>query len=169
MFPKVMEILKGAPEVYEAADRLMEAADWVPFIFTGKETRNAGTAGSKALWQKDLGYPSGEFFKALDPRLENVVSQKILRDMIPIGSQAGRLSEAGAKLTGLRSGTPVAVGCGDGHVAVIGAGVTKPGVMLLVLGISGCDMMISEVGTPIPGLYGVVEDGFVPGYFGFEA
>jgi L-ribulokinase len=66
-------------------------------------------------------------------------------------------------------GTPVAVGCGDGHVAVIGAGVTKPGVMLLVLGTSGCDMIVSDVGTAIPGFCGVVDGGLIPGYFGLEA
>jgi L-ribulokinase len=169
LFPKVMEILADAPEVFEAADRLMEAADWIPFVLTGKETRNSCTAGWKALWQKDLGHPSAEFLKALDPRLEDMIARKMRNEIAPIGSRAGGLSEAGAKLTGLRPGTPVAVGCGDGHVAVIGAGITKPAVMLMVLGTSGCNMIMSDVGSPIPGFCGVVEDGLLPGYFGFEA
>ena len=169
MFPKVLELLKEAPEVYEAADRIMDVADWIPFILTGKEKRNSCTAGWKAFWQKDLGFPTKGFFAALDPRLENVIEDKMSEEIVPIGTRAGEINEYGAKLTGLSIGTPVAVGCGDAHAAVPGAGITKPGTMLLVIGTSGCDMTLSEKGDPIPGFCGVCADGLIPGYYGFEA
>ena len=47
-FPKAWQILDEAPEVYAAADRLIEAADWVVWQLTGVETRNECTAGYKA-------------------------------------------------------------------------------------------------------------------------
>ncbi len=34
-FPKVWQILNEAPEVYDAADRMIEAADWVVWQLTG--------------------------------------------------------------------------------------------------------------------------------------
>ena len=72
-FSKVFQILDEAPEVYEAADRMIEAADWVVWQLTGVETRNSCTAGYKAIWSKRLGFPDKTYFAALDPRLADVV------------------------------------------------------------------------------------------------
>ena len=92
VFPKIMQILREAPEVYEAADRIMELADWTTMMLCGEEKRNSCTAGYKAIWSKREGYPSNDFFKALDPRMENVVDEKLSRDIYPIGSRAGYLT-----------------------------------------------------------------------------
>ena len=88
-FPKVWQILDEAPEVYAAADRMLEAADWVVWQLTGVETRNSCTAGYKAMWSKTEGFPPPAFFKALDPRLENVVDEKMLRTISAARSQGG--------------------------------------------------------------------------------
>ena len=56
-FSKVLQILDEAPEIYQAADRLLEAADWVVWQLTGVETRNSCTAGYKAIWSKREGFP----------------------------------------------------------------------------------------------------------------
>ena len=58
MFPKIWQILNEAPEIYEAADRFMELADWITLQLTGEEKRNSCTAGYKAIWHKQHGYPS---------------------------------------------------------------------------------------------------------------
>ena len=39
-FPKALQILDEDPGIYAAADRLIEAADWVIWQLTGVETRN---------------------------------------------------------------------------------------------------------------------------------
>ncbi len=49
-------------------DRFIEAADWIIWQLCGKETRNSCTAGYKEIWNKKTGYPSDDFFKALDPQ-----------------------------------------------------------------------------------------------------
>lgn len=64
MIPKLMEILKEAPEVYEEADRFVEAADWVVLRLTGQEKRSGCAAGYKAFWNKKEGYPSPAFFQS---------------------------------------------------------------------------------------------------------
>jgi L-ribulokinase len=71
--PKVWQILDEAPEVYAAADRIIEAADWIIWQLTGRETRNACAAGYKCFWSRREGFPPGEFFKAIDPRMEHFV------------------------------------------------------------------------------------------------
>ena len=44
-FSKTLQILDEAPAIYAAADRLIEAADWVVWQLTGEEKRNSCTAG----------------------------------------------------------------------------------------------------------------------------
>lgn len=169
VFPKIWEVLDEAPEVYEAADRFIEAADWIIWQLTGKETRNSCTAGYKAIWNKRTGYPSKDFFKALDPRLENVVDEKLSRNILPVGTKAGEINERASKLTGLEVGTAVAVGNVDAHVCVPAVGIDSPGKMLAIMGTSTCHMVMGTEEIPVPGICGVVEDGILPGYFGYEA
>ena len=76
-FPKALQILNEAPEIYDAADRLIEAADWIVWQLTGVETRNACTAGYKAIWSKQAGFPSPDFFAALHPRMRNIVRKDV--------------------------------------------------------------------------------------------
>ena len=81
------------PEVYARAGRLIEAADWIVWQLTGVETRNTTTAGYKAIWSKADGFPSRDYFAALDPRFENVVDEKMSRHIdASAGAQAGSAS-----------------------------------------------------------------------------
>jgi len=169
MIPKIWQVLDEAPDVYKKADRFMEATDWVIFQLTGKETRNSCTAGYKAMWNKQNGYPSKEFFKALDPRLENVVAEKLSTDIYSIGSKAGEITETASLLTGLLKGTAVAVGNVDAHVAVPAVGMTEAGKMLMIMGTSTCHVMLGDKEKIVPGMCGVVEDGIIPGLLGYEA
>ncbi len=169
MFPKIWQTLDEAPEVYAAADRFMEAADWVVMQLTGNERRNSCTAGYKATWSKKEGYPSKAFFKALDPRLENVVEDKLATDIYPLGTKAGEVTTEMAARTGLAAGTAVAVANVDAHVTVPAVGITGPGKMLMIMGTSTCHMVVGEQEKIVPGMCGVVEDGILPGFPGFEA
>jgi L-ribulokinase len=168
-FSKVLQILDEAPEIYAAADRMIEAADWVVWQLTGVETRNSCTAGYKAIWSKREGFPDNAYFKALDRRFEHVVDEKMLRDIKPVGTRAGGLTERAAGWTGLRPGTPVAVANLDAHVAVPAAKVTEPGRMVMIMGTSICHMVLGNNERLVPGMCGCVEDGIVPGLFGYEA
>lgn len=168
-FPKVWHTLDEAPEIYEAADRFIEAADWIVWQLTGKETRSNCTAGYKAIWSKKDGFPSRAFLKALDPRLENVVDEKMSRDVQFLGERAGGLSETAARWTGLKPGIAVAVGNVDAHVSVPAVTVTEPGRMAIIMGTSNCHMVLSRQEHTVPGMCGYVDGGIIPGYFGYEA
>ena len=169
LLPKIWGTLNKAPEVYEAADRFIEGADWIVLQLTGNERRNSCTAGYKAIWSKREGYPSDEFFAALDPRLEHVVDEKLSRDIYPLGARAGGLTTEMAEMTGLRPGIAVPVGNVDAHVSVPAATVVEPGCMVIIMGTSNCHMVLGREEKIVEGMCGVVEDGIVPGYFGFEA
>jgi L-ribulokinase len=168
-FPKAWQILDEDPEIYTAADRLIEAADWVVWQLTGIETRNSCTAGYKAMWSKEHGFPPPAFFKALDPRLENIVSEKLKTDILPLGRRAGGLRDEAAAWTGLKPGTAVAVANVDAHVAVPAATVSESGRMVMIMGTSICHMVLGEKEQIVPGMCGVVMDGILPDLPGFEA
>lgn len=168
-FSKVLQILDEAPEVYTAADRMIEAADWVVWQLTGVESRNSCTAGYKAMWSKRDGFPDAAYFQALDARLKDVVDTKMQRDVIAPGHRAGGLSQQAARWTGLCAGTAVAVANVDAHVAVPAATVTEAGRMVMIMGTSTCHMLLGTEERAVPGMCGYVEDGIIPGFFGYEA
>ncbi len=168
-FSKAFQILDEAPEIYAAADRLIEAADWVIWQLTGQEKRNSCTAGYKAMWSKREGYPPNDYFASLDPRLKNVIDSKMSRNIYPIGDKAGELTAQAAQWTGLQEGTAVAIANVDAHVSVPAASVTETGRMVMIMGTSICHMLLGEEERNVEGMCGVVEDGIIPGLFGYEA
>jgi L-ribulokinase len=169
LIPKIWQIQEEAPDVYKNAARFMEAADWVILQLTDKEARNSCTAGYKAIWNKQKGYPSKDFFKALNPGLENLVEEKLSTDIYPIGSKAGEITEKAALLTGLKIGTAIAVANVDAHVSVPAVGITDEAKMLMIMGTSTCHILLGTEEKMVPGMCGVVEDGVIPGYLGYEA
>lgn len=168
-FAKALQILEEAPEVYRRAERLLEACDWTVWQLTGVETRNVCTAGYKAIWSKRDGFPSRDYFAALDPRFEQVVAEKMSNLLLPPGACAGGLNERAATWTGLRPGTPVAVANVDFHASVPAATVTKPGTLVAIMGTSNGLLLLGDELTFVEGMCGAVEDGIVPGFVGYEA
>jgi L-ribulokinase len=168
-FSKVLQVLNEDPEIYEATDRFIEAADWIVWQLTGEEKRNTCTAGYKGMWIKGKGFPSEEFFRTLHPRLENVIDSKVGEDFYPLGQKAGILTPYWARKMGLEEGTPVAVGNVDAHVAVPACTVTQPGSLVMIMGTSICHMVMGAKQQMVEGMCGTVEDGIVPGLWGFEA
>ncbi|WP_045234838.1 ribulokinase [Deinococcus pimensis] len=165
---KSLQILEEAPDVYRQADRLIEAADWVVWQLTGVETRNACTAGYKAIHQ-DGTFPSRDFLGALHPDFADLVDDKMKRDLSPLGGLAGRLTAEAAAWTGLLPGTAVAVANVDAHVTAPAAGVTQSGRMVAVMGTSTCHVMIGDDLRDVPGMCGVVDGGILSGKYGYEA
>jgi L-ribulokinase len=168
-FPKAWQILDEDTEIYDAADRMLEAADWAIWQLTGVETRNTCTAGYKAIWSSRDGFPDKAFLKELDPRFENFVDEKMSRDLSELGSKAGGLTEEAAAWTGLKPGTAVAVANVDAHVAVPAATVTQPGRMVIIMGTSNCHLVMGTEERLVAGMCGYVEDGIIPGFYGYEA
>jgi L-ribulokinase len=182
-FSKLLETVHKAPAVYDAAARFIEAGDWITWQLCGAERRGLSAAGFKAMWVQPTTqpgaappvngprwtYPGRDFFRALDPKMENVVGEKLSSDLLPPSAKAGGLSAAMAKLTGLREGTPVAVGNIDAHAAVPACGVTIPGKLVMILGTSTCHLLVGDARHEVEGMCGVVADGVIPGYWGYEA
>jgi L-ribulokinase len=176
-FPKILQTLNGAPDVYDATEVWLEAGDWLVWQLTSGPfpkcdpahlVRSTCQAGYKACWNKRSGFPSREFFGAVHPRLTDVVAEKMPGALFSPGACAGSLSTESATRFGLAPGIPVSVAIIDAHAGVPGAGVAAPSTMVMVLGTSSCHMLNSRTEALAPGIAGVVEDGILPGYFGYE-
>jgi len=166
-FAKALQVLREDPEVYEAADRWIEAADWIVWQLTGTENRNLCTAGYKGIHQ-DGAYPDAGYLASLHPDFAGFTA-KLEYPLSQLGTPAGKLSAEAAELTGLREGTVVAVGNVDAHVTSAAAQALEPGHMLAIMGTSTCHIMNSDVLAEVPGMCGAVRDGVVPGLWGYEA
>ncbi len=171
-FPKILETLENARSVYDATDIWLEAGDWFVWQLVGGPAadlpRSTCQAGYKAMWSKKDGYPSPAFLRAVNPKLMNVVRDKMPGRLLAPGQVAGELTAAMARKFGLAAGTPVSAAIIDAHAGVPGAGAAGPGVLVMVLGTSSCHMLNSPEDRFIPGVAGVVEDGMLPEYFGCE-
>ena len=173
-FAKLLETVREAPEVYEAADRFVEAGDWLVWQLTGSEKRCLSAAGFKAMrvnrakpggWT----YPARAFFKSLDARMANVVAEKLDSEIIELGGNAGGLTAKMAKAMGLAAGTPVAAANIDAHAAVPACTVTEAGKLVMIMGTSTCHLLAAKREKPVEGICGVVQDGVIPGLWGYEA
>jgi L-ribulokinase len=167
-FAKALQLLDEDPELYQRADRWIEAADWIIWQLCGTETRNACTAGYKGIFQ-DGSYPSREYLAALDPRFAGFAAGKLAHPISPLGSRAGGLRAAAAALTGLPEGIAVAIGNVDAHVTVPAAGPVAAGKMVAIMGTSTCHVMNGTDLAEVPGMCGVVDGGIVAGLWGYEA
>jgi L-ribulokinase len=167
-FPKMLQVLHEDPEVYAAAERFIEAGDWVIWQLTGIETRSACFAGYKAM-VTDSGYPTADYFAALDPRFADVVDTRLKREFAQLGAKAGGLTEQAAGWTGLLAGTAVAVANVDAHVTVPAVKATAPGKMVAIMGTSTCLMLVGDSLQTVEGMCGVVRGGIVPNKYGYEA
>ena len=168
MFPRLWQIAVEAPEVYEAAYHFVEAGDWIIHQMTGSQACSMNPASYKLFWTEEEGYPSREFFTALDSKLVDVTT-KVSDCLIPLGSRAGVINERGAALTGLQTGTPVSVTCIDAHTALPAAGVVESGKLLLILGTSAAHLVLDDSWHHVNGILCVAKDGMIPGWYAYEA
>jgi L-ribulokinase len=176
-FPKVLEALEISPQVYEGTGNWIEAGDWFvwqlisgpfPHCNESEIARSTCQAGYKAMWNNKTGFPSPEYFAAVHPKLVDVVTRRMSGSMVVPGKRAGRLTARAAEMLGLEEGIPVSAAIIDAHAGLPGAGVAGDKTMVLVIGTSACHMLNSRVEQVVPGIAGVVEDGILPGYFGYE-
>jgi L-ribulokinase len=161
---KGLELLEGAPEVYRAMDKWVEAADWIIWQLSGNYVRNACTAGYKGNLQ-DGKYPSSDFLSELNPAFADFAESKLSHPIGQLGAAAGTLTAEAAEWTGLPQGIIVAVGNVDAHVTAPAAKATQPGQMVAIMGTSTCHVMSGTTLAEVPGMCGVVDGGIVSGLY----
>ncbi|HEY7086603.1 MAG TPA: FGGY-family carbohydrate kinase [Tepidisphaeraceae bacterium] len=176
-FPKMLETLNHEPATFDAAAVWVEGGDWLvwqlidgpyPSCKADSVIRSICQAGFKALWNNQSGYPPRAYFEAVHPKLDIAVETTFTGILQRPGSSAGELTEASAKLLGLKPGITVSSAIIDSHAIVPGAGVAAPSTLVMVMGERPSLLMNSRIEAIPPGVAGVVEDGILEGYIGYE-
>ena len=168
LFPRMWEMKENTPALFAEMNEYAEVADWIVEELTGVRTRGGCAAGYKAYYLPGTGYPSPALFREAGLKAEEIFS-KLPSLVVPVGQAAGGLTKEAAFTLGLAEGTPVAVGMVDAHACVPACGITRPGELLMILGTSTCQMLLSEEDRAVPGICGAVPGGILPGLVGYEA
>lgn len=178
-WPKILEVIEKSPGAASAAEVWIEAGDWLVWQLIGAPSRGGAVAangiprstcqaGYKACWSAADEYPSEAYLGAVHPELASARAHKMAGVPVPPGRSAGGLCQSMAAETGLRPGIAVSAAIIDAHAGVPGAGAGGAGELVLVMGTSGCHMVMGEQEHLIPGVAGAVKDGILPGLYGYE-
>ncbi len=169
LLPKTLQVYDEAREVFERAERFIEAQDWITWQLTGVESRSAQAAGFKANFRVEAGgYPPALALDSLSPGFSAVLD-RLSTDFSDAGARVGSLVETWSEALGLPAGIAVATGSMDAQVTMVACDATAPGRMVLVMGTSVCNLLHDSTGNPVEGVAGVVRDAIVPGTWTYDA
>ena len=169
LLPKVLQVLREAPEIYQAAYVFLEAGDWLTWNLTGELKRSGNMAAYKAMWTPEDGYISKDLLLELDPGLDNLIEEKLRGQICPAGGCIGHLTQEWAKELGLMPGIAIGASIIDSHAGMPGSGICRKGQMMLVLGTSSVELLLSDQPYAAHGVVGAVKGAIMPGYYSLEA
>jgi xylulokinase len=129
----IMYLQHERPEVYDAAERFLEPADYLTFRLTGRAVSSHDCA--VMLWLTDNRERERIRY---DPQLVrwSGIDQAKLPPLVDSASIVGTLRPDVATAWGIPADLPVANGIGDVHAAVVGCGATRDYEPHLYLGTS---------------------------------
>ena len=169
LWPKLLETIEQSPELIPHIGYYLESGDWIVWQLTGNQVRNQCAAGYKACWVEGMGYPSNEFFAHASIELAQIAERQRDVPVVQPGRLAGRLLPDAAEALMLPTGLPVSVAVVDAQVGVLGAGVYGPESMVMVMDTSNVHLLMSKEEKVFQGYAGLVKDGILDGYWGYEA
>ncbi|MFO1037573.1 MAG: FGGY-family carbohydrate kinase [Geminicoccaceae bacterium] len=127
--PLLAWLARHEPEVLARSVACLGAKDWLRFKLTGTIASDP-TEASVA--------PGDARGRGRSEAMIDIMGLRPWRHLLPeprLGNAiAGTVTPEAAETTGLLAGTPVAIGAGDVGATVLGAGATRPGTAITILG-----------------------------------
>lgn len=121
-------IREHEPDTFAAIAHVGMLSDWVLYRLTGRFVTDPSSGSSSNLF--DLRTRTWSSFS-----LDLIgVPTSIVPEVLEPGTVVGPVTAAAAEETGLRAGTPVAVGGADTQLGLVGIGVVRPNRLTLVGG-----------------------------------
>jgi len=155
---KLMWLKANEPEIYAKTYKTLCAKDYVNFHLCGRmATDYSDASGTNAFdlntftWSDKLLALAG-------------ISPDLFPEALPSTAILGGITERAAAETGLKAGTPVAAGGGDGSCAGVGVGCIKPGTVYNYLGSSSWVALTVEKPIVDPQMRTMNWAHCVPGY-----
>ena len=117
---KIMWVRDHEPEVFDAAAVVVQAKDFMVFRLTGRIVTDPSDASSTNAYDQAAGAWSAELIDAAG------LGRELFPEIVPSVEVVGVVTADAAAATGLRAGTPVVLGGGDGPMGALGAGIVGP-------------------------------------------
>jgi xylulokinase len=135
---KLVWIKQNVPKAYEAARTFLTPKDYINFKLTGERRTDFCEASCSYLFDMQSRAWSSHILGLLGLDPEKLPSLSRASELL------GAVTKEAAQITGLRAGTPVAVGAGDFPMALLGSGVTRPGMGCEITGTSTLITLLAE-------------------------
>jgi xylulokinase len=129
--PKVLWLRKHEPAAFSRLAKVVLAKDYVRYRLTGALASEPSDASATLMYDVAGRQWSSDIMSALH------LSMGLLVDVGGSAEVLGRLSQEGARATGLVKGTPVVGGGADNACGAIGVGIVAPGEAVASWGTSG--------------------------------
>jgi xylulokinase len=127
---KMLWLKDFEPRTYDQTFKFLQAKDFLAARLAGVFVTDPSDASGTNLYDLTFGSWSAEIVDAFG------IDAAKLPDIHPSIEVAGEVQPSAARETGLRAGTPVVIGGGDGSCAAAGAGVIDAGQAYNVIGSS---------------------------------
>lgn len=147
--PKILWIKHNEPEIWEKIDHITTASSYLVYKLTGEKVIDRHTASHfmPLMDVKNLNWS--------DKYADHFIDLEKLPKLGWSNELAGIVNEFGAKETGLRLGTPVAIGAVDALSEAISVGATKPGDLMIMYGSTTFFIITQKKPTPDPRMWSV--------------
>jgi xylulokinase len=129
--PKLLWVRDNEPQNFDRVRKMLLPKDYVRFRLTGEFASEVSDASGTAVFDVVNRRWSFEMMDALE------LDRSILPQCYESSEVTGAITPQVAKLTGLRTGTPVVGGGGDQAASAVGNGIVEPGIVSCTLGTSG--------------------------------
>jgi xylulokinase len=129
--PKLLWVRDHEPELFSRVRHILLPKDFLRFKLTGEFATDVSDASGTALFDVLHRAWSSEMIELL--HLDRTTLPRVHESSEITGS----VTEAVARTTGLKTGTPVVAGAGDQAAGAIGNGIVKPGAVSCTVGTSG--------------------------------
>jgi FGGY-family pentulose kinase/HAD superfamily hydrolase (TIGR01509 family) len=170
--PKLIWLARHIPETFARA-QFFDLTDFLTWKASGSRARSTCTVVCKWLYQgAERRWPEPTYRAiGLGALLEDG-ARRIGAEIVAPGTPLGRgLTAEAAEAMGLKPGLPVAAGVIDAHAGALGTiggalGAQAPDArrrLALILGTSSCCMALADEARFVPGVWGPLYDGLVPG------
>ena len=159
--PKILWMKNNEPELWSQVDYITTASSYLVYKLTGEKVIDKHTA-SHCMPLIDI-----NTLEWSDRFSQDIVDLDKLPRMAWSDDLAGEVSAQAAQQTGLKEGTPVAVGAVDALSEGISVGVTQPGDLMIMYGSTAYFIMVLNEPQPDPRIWTVA--GAYDGQYNLDA
>lgn len=166
LVPKAMWLAEHEPAIFDEADIICEALDFINYRLCGAWVGSRMNAACKWNYDSKNGTFVPEIYEALAiPALQDKLPQRI----VPVGDAIGSLKPDVAAALGIASQPLLAQGGIDAHIGVLGAGTVAAGGMLIIGGTSVVHLTHLKEQGNVTGFWGPYPNALVDGLWLVEA